>query len=150
MISTGLPDPKGVYRTVGTTYTAMGLTAFGITALIIGLVPGGNLGFAYMAPFSLAVAWRIGIMGIHVEPDGVKVCDVFFSKRFAWREIDHFAVLPVMKYPWVGHVVLRDGRKIGSLGLSAGTREEQRLQVQKPIDELNKILEERMREIPEP
>ena len=63
-----------------------------------------------MAPPLLLMSWRAWVAGIHVEADGVKVVGFLLSTRFRWDEIDHFAVLPLGGYPYVGHVVLRNGR----------------------------------------
>lgn len=93
------------------------------------------------------MTWRAWVIGIHAGMNGVKVVGFVFTKRFRWDEIDHFAVLPLGGYPYVGHVVLTDGRRVGTFGLSsAGSpasdaqAEKYRLQVQGPVDELNQVL----------
>src|SRR5438874_1972812 len=68
------------------------------------------------------VTWRIWVAGIHVETDGIKAVGFLLSRRFRWDEIDHFGVLPLGGYPYVGHVVLRDGRKVGTYGIGAPGR----------------------------
>jgi hypothetical protein len=93
------------------------------------------------------IAWRAWVTGIHVEADGVKVVGFLLSRRFRWEEIDHFAVLPLGGYPYVGHVVLHDGRQVGTYGIGAPGRpkskaEQFRLRVQRPVDELNQLLAE--------
>jgi hypothetical protein len=94
------------------------------------------------------MSWRAWIAGIHIEADGVKVVGFLLSKRFRWEEVDHFEVLPLGRYPYVGHVVLRDGRHVGTYGIGAPARpkskaEQFRLQVQRPVDELNQVLADR-------
>lgn len=100
-----------------------------------------------MAPLFLLMTWRIWVTGIHVEASGIKVVGFLLSRRFSWQEIDHFAVLPLGGYPYVGHVVLRSGRQVGTYGIGAPGRpqskaEQFRRQVQGPVDELNQLLAE--------
>lgn len=52
--------------------------------------------------------------GIHVGGDGVRVATTLVSRRVSWIDIDHFAVLPPGRLPYVGYVVLRDERKLES------------------------------------
>jgi hypothetical protein len=63
----------------------------------------------------------------------------------SWDEVDRFAVLPLGRFPYVGYVVLRDGRKFGTFGLSTSSRqtEANRLRVQRSVDDLNQVLAER-------
>jgi hypothetical protein len=101
-----------------------------------------------LAPLLLVMSWRAWTAGIHVEADGVKVVGFLLSRRFRWEEIDRFEVLPLGGYPYVGHVVLRDGRHVGTYGIGAPVRpkskaEQFRLQVQRPVDELNQLLVDR-------
>ena len=86
--------------------------------------------------------WRIASAGIHVDSDAVTVATTFSSHRVSWQEIDHFAVLPRGRYPYVGHVVLRDGRTLATYGLSTSGRmtERNRLAIERPINNLNAIL----------
>ena len=91
------------------------------------------------------LGWRAWVDGIHVDTDGVTVAGFLVSRRVAWNDIDHFAVLPLGDYPWVGHMVLRDGRKLGTYGIGAPGRPQRdryRLQVQEPVDERNAALEQ--------
>jgi len=83
--------------------------------------------------------------GIRVGSDGVKVVTAFLSRRVSWDEVDRFAVLPLGRFPYVGYVVLRDGRKFGTFGLSTSSRqtEANRLRVQRSVDDLNQVLAER-------
>jgi hypothetical protein len=121
------------------------MIGFGVFAA----VPGHSRGLGFvLAPLCLLMSWRAWVAGIHVEADGVKVVGFLLSKRFRWEEIDHFAVLPLGGYPYVGHVVLRNGRQVGTYGIGAPGRpkskaQQFRLQVQRPIDELNQVLAER-------
>jgi hypothetical protein len=84
------------------------------------------------------------MVGIRAVADGVVVATFVGSRHFVWSEVDRFAVMPLGRYPYVGYVVLRDGRKFGTFGLSTSVRqnEDNRLRVQGPIDELNQILEQ--------
>jgi hypothetical protein len=96
------------------------------------------------APVMAIVAWRCWTAGIHIEAAGVKVVGILLSKRFSWGEIDHFAVLPFGTNPYVGHCILRSGRSVPCLGISAAANpetERRRRQVEKPIDKLNRTLE---------
>jgi hypothetical protein len=87
------------------------------------------------------MTWRLWTLGLHVEADGVKVVGFVLSKRIRWEDIDHFAVLPWGDYPYVGHIVRRDGGPpIPVKGLAAARAERFRPGVQKPIDELNRVL----------
>jgi hypothetical protein len=105
---------------------------------------GGRVVGAVSAALFGLMTWRAWVSGIHVEEDGVKVVGFLVSRRVAWKDIDHFAVLPLGNYPWVGHVVLRDGHQFGTYGIAAPgrpRRERFRLQVQEPVDQLNAELE---------
>ena len=63
-----------------------------------------------------------GLSGFMSRRIGIKVVGLFVLRRFRWDEIDHFAVLPLGGYPYVGHVVLRDGRKVGTYGIGSPGR----------------------------
>lgn len=133
-----------VVRSVSTTRAAVGVSAAAIGAVVLAVVPGKAqiVGVVFAVAF-LLTAWRAWVAGIHVEADGVRVVGILGSRRFAWEKIDHFAVGPFAGYQYVGHVVLRDGRDIGCLAIAAATRphgERHRLEVQRPIDQLNAIL----------
>ena len=90
-----------------------------------------GLGFV-LAPLLLVMSWRAWVVGIHVEAGGVKVVGFLLSKRFRWDEIDHFAVLPLGGYPHVGHVVLRNGRQVGTYGIGAPGRPKSRRRLSVP------------------
>ncbi len=136
-------EPR-TYRTAGTVRAASATTVGAMAFLAFALVSsrGQTIGFVFTAILALA-AWRMWIGGIHIEKDGIRVAGLFMSKRVLWAEIDHFAVLPLGQYPYVGHVVLRDGHQIPCIALAAAGRpatERRRLQVQAPVDQLNEIL----------
>ena len=134
------------YRSVGTFWAALGLTSGGVAFLALAATTGrGRTGVFVIAGVVLLAALRMWMSGIRVEADGVKIASVFLSRRVSWGEIDHFAVMPLGRFPYVGYVVLRDGRKFGTFGLSTSSRQSDanRLQVQRPIDELNRILGDR-------
>lgn len=84
----------------------------------------------------------MSVVGIRVGSEGVKIATLFLTKSVTWPQVDHFAVLPIGRYPYVGHVVLRDGRKLGTFGLATSVRksERNRLQIQRQVDQLTKIL----------
>ena len=67
-----------------------------------------------------------GGSGIRADRDGVTIVTLFLSRRIPWRDVDHFAVLPLGRSPNVGHVVLRDGSKFGTFGLSTSARNTER------------------------
>lgn len=137
--------PHRVFRSVATMRAAVLGTAIAIGCVVLAVVPGRAqiAGFVF-APLFLLMTWRVWNAGIHVESDGVKIVTVFLSRRVRWQDIDHFAVMPFGRYPYVGHVVLLDGRKLGTFGLATSSRrtEANRLRVQWPIDQLNRILAE--------
>jgi hypothetical protein len=80
--------------------------------------------------------------GIHPDAHGMKIVTVFLSRQASWSEMDHFAVMPLGRFPYVGYVVLRDKRKFVTFGLSTSSRrtEANRLKVQRQIDEVNRVL----------
>jgi hypothetical protein len=131
-----------LYRSVSTVRAAVGLTAvvivFGALAVVgpeRGRVAGG-----IAAAILLLAAWRVWIAGIRTEQRGIKIVAFLVTRRVAWDDIDHFAVLPLGQWPWVGHAVLRDGHRLPCLAISAAARprsERRRLQVQGPVDALN-------------
>jgi len=139
---------RRVYRSVSTGRWAAGTSVAAVGFCVLAVLPGkvhvaGFIG----APLFLLMAWRAWTAGIHVEADGVKIVGFLASRRVRWGDVDHFAVLPLGNYPFVGHVVLRDGRQFGTYGISAAARpkskaEQFRLQVQGPVDELNEVLGE--------
>jgi hypothetical protein len=135
---------RRVFRASGTTWAALGLIAGTAGCVVLAVVPGkGQVVGAVLAVVFLLSAWRMWNAGIQVDADGVKVVTFLGgSRRVAWEDIDHFAVLPLRRYPYVGHVVLRDGRTLATFGLSTDLEktERNRLEIQRPIDELNETL----------
>jgi hypothetical protein len=137
---------RSVYRSVGTLWAAIGLTAGGAGFVVVGVTaPRRGIDVVIMAALVLLMACRMWVADIRVGPDGVKVGSLLRSRKVPWSDVERFAVMPLGRYPYVGCVVLRDGRKFGTFGLStsAGHSEGRRLHVQRPIDELNEILAER-------
>jgi hypothetical protein len=105
----------------------------------------GNVVAAVVAGLLALLAWRMAMVGIRVRTDGVVIAATFLSRSVPWQDVDRFAVLPPGRFPYVGHVVLRNGGKLGTYGLSTSARrtESNRLRVQRPVDELNRILADR-------
>ena len=141
------PCTPRLYRSVSTIRAAIGATVAVIVFVVSAVLPGKAQVVGYIfTPFFLLVAWRLWTGGIRTERGGVKVVRFFQTRHVAWDDIDHFAVLPLGNYPWVGHVVLRNGHRLPRLAIAAAARprtERRRLQVQRPIDELNQALEDR-------
>lgn len=135
-----------VYATSGTRFTAFASIATGIIFFLVALAGGRAHGVWFAAAaVMLLLAWRAWMVGIRVSSDGVTIANVVLSRRVPWDDIDHFAVMPMGRHPYVGHVVLRDGRSFGTLGIASSPRQNEagRLRVQRPIDELNAVLAER-------
>ena len=136
-------EPGRTYRSPGTLWAAIGVTAGGLVFVAVAAASSsGRVAGAVIAAIALLVAWRIWVSGIRVDDRGVTIGTTLSSRRFAWSEVDRFTVMPLGRYPYVGYVVLRDGRKFGTFGLSSSVRrsEKNRLQVQGRIDELNRLL----------
>jgi hypothetical protein len=133
-------------RSVSTLWWAVGssVATIGWTALAVRSTNARVAGIVFAVLF-LVMTWRAWVAGIRVEADGVTVVGFLRSQRVAWKDIDHFAVLPLGGYPYVGHAVLRDGRQLATYGIGAPgrpRRERFRLQVQGPVDQLNAALEQ--------
>lgn len=147
--STEAARHRRTYRSVSTRRWAIGATVVTVGFCVLAAVPGGGqTAGLVLAPVFLLLTWRTWVVGIHVTADGVQVVGFLVSRRFRWDEVDHFAVLPLGGYPYVGHVVLHDGRKIGTYGIGAPGRPKSkavqfRRQVQQPVDELNQLLTQR-------
>jgi hypothetical protein len=141
-----------VYQTIETRLAAVGS---GVGAVVFAAIAiSGGRGAVVMAIFAAVLALlagRMSIVGIQVHATGVTVATAFYSRSVAWDEIDHFAVLPVGRFPYVGSVVLRDGRRLSTFGLSTSARksETNRVRVQQAIDELNHTLGERAQSRPD-
>jgi hypothetical protein len=78
------------------------VVTLGFIALAVFSSNGGRVVGAVFAALFIVMTWRVWVTGIRVEEDGIKVVGVLVSRRVAWRDIDHFAVLPLGNYPWVG------------------------------------------------
>jgi hypothetical protein len=88
---------------------------------------------------------RMVFVGIRPRANSVVVATFFGSRSVKWEDIDHFAVMPLGRYPYVGTVVCRTGRKLQTFGLSTSAwqgGEKSRTRIERPIDELNKVLDE--------
>jgi hypothetical protein len=148
-VPAGSPPHRRIYRSASTARWAIGGGVATAAFCVLAVVPTRTQGLGFvMAPLLLLMTWRTSVMGIYVEADEIKVVGFCLSRRFRWDEVDHFAVLPLGGYPYVGHVVLRDGRKVGTYGIGAPGRPKSRAehfrhQVQQPVDELNQVLAER-------
>jgi len=135
-----LPLDHGLYRSVSTVRAATGSAAGTAIFAVVAVTGNAHLAGGIIAAILLLATWRMWTAGVRTEHSGVKIVGFLVTKRVAWDDIDHFAVLPLGRYPWVGHVLLRDGRDLPCLAISAASRprtERRRLQVQRPIDALN-------------
>ncbi|HWE10855.1 MAG TPA: hypothetical protein VG325_16000 [Solirubrobacteraceae bacterium] len=103
----------------------------------------GHVAGAVGAALLALISWRMWNVGMQVGAQGVKVVTFLGTRRVAWGEIDHFAVMPLGRYPYVGYVVRRDGQKLPTFGLSTSTWARDGASVQRPIDELNTVLADR-------
>jgi len=131
-------------RSVGTLRGAVAASTgtLGCIALaVFGKAP--VVGAAFAVVF-LLMGWRFWLAGIRVGPDGVRMVGLLgVSRRAPWDSVDHFAVGPFRGYRYVAHVVLRDGRDFACIGISAANgpnAERRRLEVQRPVDDLNTTL----------
>jgi hypothetical protein len=133
-----------IYRSVSTTRGAVFVTAVLIGLIALCAVPGRAQVVGYIfTPIWLVGTWRVWRLGVHIEAGGIRVVGSLFSRKVAWKDIDHFEVRPWLRYPYQGHVVLRGGRApIPILAISAGGRKNELhlRQVQEPIDRLNEAL----------
>lgn len=144
MTPSGDGQDRRVYRSLATAWAAVGALVGAAVFFALALTGGrGSIAAYVVGGLLLLVAWRMWISGFRVGTDDVTVATLFRSRRVSWSEIDQFVVLPLGTYPYVGYVVLRDGRKFGTFGLSGSARktESNRLRVQRPIDELNAELQ---------
>ena len=134
-----------VYRSTATTWVAAGCTVGGGMLGLVARVAGpARLPATVAALVLLVAAWRLWNAGIQVGPKGVKVVALFLSRHVPWSEIDHFTARPLGRLPYAGQVVLRDGKRFGTLGLATPVRstEQNRLGIQRRIDRLNRSLSE--------
>ena len=143
--TTGNPAPRPrLVRSVGTLRGAVAATAgtLGCIALAaFGKAP--VVGTIFAAVF-LLMSWRFWLAGIRVGPDGVRIVGLLGApRRVPWESVDHFALGPFRGYRYVAHVVLRDGRHCACIGISAANGpnvERRRVEVQRPVDDLNATL----------
>jgi len=134
-----------------TIYRAKGLLASGIRVngalMVIGLLVlvlsrhAQVLGVLLLV-IGIVMMWRGYNLEVHIRSDGVKVQHWIGSHTLSWDEIDRFDVSPFEKYPYVGHVILKNGKEVISLGLSTPHKKNASY-VQVPVAELNALLDER-------
>jgi hypothetical protein len=121
------------------------MTALAAGSFCLVLVPKAPILALVFGPPCAVVAWRFWLSGVHVEPDGVRVYGYLFSRWVPWSEIERFTVESAGPYPYVGRVIRSDGKPpVILIGTGTGTRKTNynRLTAQKPVDLLNKRLEE--------
>lgn len=122
----GARGARRIVRSISSTRAAVGATLAVAGLVALAVVPGNAqiVGWIFL-PFWLLFTWRAWMLGMHIEDEGVKVVGVLLSRQVAWADIDRFEVSPLGGYPYVGHVVLRDGRQFGTFGIAApaGPRE---------------------------
>ena len=141
---------RRVYRSISTVRSAVVSTVGAIAFGVVGVIPGNAQIFcAGFAVVLVLMAWRYWNLGVHLEAGGVKLFGFFRSTRVSWESIDRFDVLPRGIYPYVAHLIRNDGHQpMPVMGLGAPARPKSRLesfrsQVQRPVDELNRVLAER-------
>lgn len=122
------------------------MTTLAIVWVVLAIVPWAaqDVGFVF-APLCLVLTWRFWIWGVHIEPNGPKVCGLVVTRHVAWADVDRFAVLPAGRYPYVGQLI-RKGHQppivILAISSSGGETEGARGRAQGPVDQLNEILTE--------
>ncbi|MHB1570649.1 MAG: hypothetical protein ACYC0H_15795 [Solirubrobacteraceae bacterium] len=138
-----------MYRSSGTTRSAAALTVFLGAIVVAAVVPGKlQVGAWVFLPFWLIGTWRTWNLGVHIEADGAKVVGVLLTRRVPWHEIEGFDIRPLGGYPYIGHLVRRDGSPalpilaLASPGRPKWRMEHFRRQVQRPVDELNRIVDQ--------
>ena len=132
---------RRVYRAGGTTWAAIGGTVGTLIFLLVAIfATKDTIAGAVVAAFLALMSWRMWNVGIQVGAQEVRVVTFFLTRRVPWSEIDRFAVMPLGRYPYVGYVIRRGGRKFPAFGLSTSSRARDGASVQRPIDELNTVL----------
>ena len=135
---------RRVYRTRDASRALAISTVVTLALVALAVVPGRAEAAGYVgAPLWAIATWRAWRLGVHVDESGVTVSGVLYSRRVAWSDIDHFAVMPSGSYPYVGHIVRSDaGRPVAIMSMSAprGKSDAHRLEVERPVDELNGLL----------
>jgi hypothetical protein len=124
---------------------ALLMTAGAVGSFCFVLVPKVAILAVVFGPPWAVVAWRFWLSGVHIEPDGVRVYGYLFSRWVPWSEIERFTVEEAGPYPYVGRLIRKDGKPpVVLVGTGTGTRKTDynRRTTQKPIDLLNKRLEE--------
>jgi hypothetical protein len=94
----------------------------GSTALFLVLAVLSGRGHWVWLAIALPMAlltWWLWRLGIRVEREGVRVIGLAGSRSVRWEEIDRFVVAPAAGYPFIGHVLLRNGGDLWTFGLSA-------------------------------
>lgn len=131
-------------RSGGAVRGVFGGASITILFVVLGVLPArGHWLWLACALVMALLTWWLGRLGIRIEPDGVRVMGLVGSRSVRWEEIDRFVVAPAAGYPFIGHVLLRNGTDLWTFGLSAAGRpraERRRLQVERPIEELNRAL----------
>jgi hypothetical protein len=142
--STG-PWGRRVYRSAGTLRTAILVTAgVPVFTVIAFEVRGGLVVGLVLAALLALFAWRCWQWGISASANEVRVVTLFVTRTVRWDEIESFYVAPLSNYPFAAYVLLRDGRKLVSAGISTARPDTDghRRQVQGPVDELNAMLKQ--------
>jgi hypothetical protein len=144
---------KSVYRASG---AVLGVAVSGACFLAVGALAlsansRGRPVYVVGAVLLLWLTMRMIRLGVHVSDGGVNVVNYVRSTRIAWADVAGFDVRPYSYWRFVGHVVRRsDGRAIPILamagtGVLRGETEKGRERVQKPVDELNRLLAQQAR-----
>ena len=146
VIAAGPSGDRRVYRSVGTMRAAVLSTAGMVGIIVFAFVRsrGDELLVSVVTMLSILWTWRSWTLGVYTDDRGITVRGVVRSKRIAWTDIDHFAVMPAGNYRFVGHVVPRDGRHPRPILSIAAANwpnpDKKQLQAQGPVDELNLAL----------
>lgn len=131
-------------RSVGTLRGAIAATAATLGCLALAVFGKAPVTGAVFAAMLLLMSWRFWLAGIRVGPDGIRIVGLLaVSRRVRWESVDHFAVGPFRGYRYVAHVVTSDGVDFACFGISAANGpnpEHRRLEVQRPVDDLNTTL----------
>ena len=133
-------------RSVGAVRGVIGGAGSTALFLVLAVLSGrGHWVWLAIALLMALLTWWLWRLGIRIEPDGVRVIGLAGSRSVRWEHIDRFVVAPAAGYPFIGHVLLRNGGDLWTFGLSAAgwpRTEGRRLQVERPIGELNRALAE--------
>lgn len=139
------PNTRTV-RSVGAVRPVIASMGFTGLFLVLGVLPGrGHWVWLTIGVLMALLTWCLRRPGIRVEAAGIRVIGLVRSRPVPWEEIDRFVVAPAAGYPFIGHVLLRNGGDLWTFGLSAAgwpRTERRRLQVERPIEELNRALTE--------